>query len=73
LLRLSSSAVSRRFVATTIVAVAPGPVDDGTGYSAYLRQFFTHVRVGGHTVEPYGFRNQQRGSHAYICTGPRQP
>jgi hypothetical protein len=54
LLCLSKSAVSRRFVATTIVAVAPGPVDDGTGYSAYLRQFFTHVRVAATLSNPYG-------------------
>jgi energy-coupling factor transporter ATP-binding protein EcfA2 len=58
--------------ATTILAVAPGPVD-GTGYGAYLGQFFTHVRVAAALSNPYGLHNQEWGGHVYICTGPRQP
>ncbi len=59
--------------ATTIVAVAPGPVDDGTGYGYYLLQFFTSVRVAATLSNPYGIHNQEWGGHVYICTGPRQP
>jgi Dolichyl-phosphate-mannose-protein mannosyltransferase len=59
--------------ATTIVAVAPGPVGGGTGYGAYLGQFFTSVRVAATLSNPYGIHNQQWGGHVYICTGPRQP
>jgi Dolichyl-phosphate-mannose-protein mannosyltransferase len=59
--------------ATTIVAVAPGPAGDGTGYGAYLGQFFTRVRVAATLSNPYGLHNQEWGGHVYICTGPRQP
>ena len=59
--------------ATTVVAVAPGPVDNGTGYGAYLGQFFTSVRVAATLSNPYGVHNQEWGGHVYICTGPRQP
>ncbi|MGO9194866.1 MAG: hypothetical protein ACLP8X_41325, partial [Streptosporangiaceae bacterium] len=58
--------------ATTVVAVAPGPVDV-TGYAAYLSQFFTSVRVAATLSNPYGIGNQEWGGHVYICTGPRQP
>jgi Dolichyl-phosphate-mannose-protein mannosyltransferase len=58
--------------ATTIVAVAPGPAG-GTGYAAYLGQFFAGVRVAATLSNPYGARNQEWGGHVYICTGPRQP
>ena len=58
--------------ATTIVAVAPGPVDV-TGYAGYLRRFFAHVRVAATLSNPYGLHNQEWGGHVYICTGPRQP
>ena len=59
--------------ATTVVAVAPGPVDNGTGYGAYLGRFFSRVRVAATLRNPYGVRNQEWGGHVYICTGPRQP
>ena len=59
--------------ATTIVAVAPGPAGGGTGYGAYLRLYFTHVRVAATLSNPYGIHNQQWGGHVYICTGPYQP
>jgi hypothetical protein len=59
--------------ATTVVAVAPGPVDNDTGYGAYLRLYFTHVRVAATLSNPYGVHNQEWGGHVYICTGPFQP
>ena len=59
--------------ATTIVAVAPGPFDDGTGFGNFLGQFFTSVRVAATLSNPYGIHNQQWGGHVYICTGPRRP
>ncbi len=58
--------------ASTVVAVMPGPVD-GTGNSAYLRQFFTGVRVVATLSNPYGIRNQEWDGHVYLCTGPRRP
>jgi 4-amino-4-deoxy-L-arabinose transferase-like glycosyltransferase len=58
--------------ATTVVAVAPGPIDT-TGYGAYLGQFFTRVRVAATLSNAYGLRNQEWGGHVYICTGPREP
>jgi hypothetical protein len=59
--------------ATSVVAVAPGPASGGTGYGAYLGQFFTSVRVAATLSNPYGLHNPQWGGHVYICTGPRQP
>lgn len=58
--------------ATTVVAVAPGPMDT-TGYAGYLRQFFTSVRVAATLSNPYGIHNQEQGGHVYVCTGPKQP
>ena len=58
--------------ASTVLAVMPGPVD-GTGDSAYLRQFFTGVRVVATLSNPYGIRNQEWHGHVYLCTGPRHP
>jgi hypothetical protein len=58
--------------ATTVVAVAPGPVDV-TGYADYLRRFFTQVRIAATLSNPYGLHNQEWGGHVYICTGPRHP
>jgi hypothetical protein len=58
--------------ASTVLAVAPGPVDV-TGYAGYLRQFFTSVRVVATLSNPYGLHNQEWGGHIYVCTGPRQP
>jgi Dolichyl-phosphate-mannose-protein mannosyltransferase len=57
--------------ASTVVAVAPGPMDV-TGYAAYLRQFFTSVRVAATLSNPYGIHNQEWGGHVYVCTGPRR-
>jgi len=58
--------------ATTVVAVAPGPVDV-TGYGAYLRQFFTNVRMAATLSNPYGIHNQEWDGHVYVCTGPHYP
>ena len=58
--------------ATTVVAVAPGPVDV-TGYAAYLSQFFTSVQVAATLSNPYGIHNQEWDGHVYVCSGPRQP
>ena len=60
--------------ATTVVAVMPGPVDiTSSAATAYLRQFFTPVRVAATLSNPYGIHNQEWGGHVYICTGLRQP
>lgn len=58
--------------ASTVVAVAPGPIDV-TDYGAYLRLYFTSVRVVATLSNPYGLHNQEWGGHVYICTGPRLP
>jgi 4-amino-4-deoxy-L-arabinose transferase-like glycosyltransferase len=58
--------------ASTVVAVAPGPVDV-TGYAIYLSQFFASVRVVATLTNPYRIHNQEWGGHVYVCTGPRQP
>jgi len=58
--------------ATTVVAVAPGPVDV-TGYGSYISQFFRHVRVVATLSNTAGLHNQEWGGHIYICTGLRRP
>jgi hypothetical protein len=58
--------------ATTVVAVAPGPMDT-TGYAGYLRQFFGSVRVAATLTNPEGIRNQEWGGHVYVCTHPKRP
>ncbi len=58
--------------ATTVLAVAPGPTS-GTGYSAYLHQFFTSVRIVATLSNPYGIHNQEWDGHVYLCAGPRRP
>jgi len=58
--------------ATTVIAVTPGSVA-GTGYDAYLRQFFTTVREAATISNPYGIHNEHWGGHIYLCTGPRHP
>ena len=58
--------------ATTVLAVAPGPVDV-TGYAGYLGRFFTRVRTVATLSNPYGLHNQEWGGHVYLCTGPRHP
>lgn len=58
--------------AATVLAVAPGP-RDVTGYSAYLAQFFTHVRTVATLRNTAGIHNQEWGGHVYLCTGLRRP
>jgi len=60
--------------ATTVVAVIPGPVDiTGSAATAYLRQFFTNVRVAARLSNPEGIHNQEWDGHVYVCTGLRHP
>jgi hypothetical protein len=60
--------------AATVVAVMPGPVDiTGSAATAYLRQFFTHVRVAATLSNPDGIHNQEWHGHVYVCTGLRHP
>jgi hypothetical protein len=59
--------------ATTIVAVAPGPVGGGTDFAAVLDQFCPSVRVAATLSNPYGLHNLEWGGRVYICTGPLQP
>jgi 4-amino-4-deoxy-L-arabinose transferase-like glycosyltransferase len=58
--------------ATTVVAVAPGPIDV-TGYAGYLRHFFTGVREAATLSNPYRIHNEEWHGHVYVCTGPRRP
>jgi 4-amino-4-deoxy-L-arabinose transferase-like glycosyltransferase len=57
--------------ATTVVAVAPGPVDV-TGYGAYLHTFCGRVRAVATLRNSYGIANQEEGGHVYLCTGLRE-
>ena len=57
--------------ATTVVAVAPGPVDV-SGYGAYLGRYFRHVLVAATLTNTAGLHNQEWGGHIYVCTGPRK-
>src|SRR6266487_596439 len=41
-----------------------------TGYTAYLSQFFTSVRVAATLSNPYRIHNRDWGGHVYVCTGP---
>jgi len=58
--------------ASTVVAVAPGPMDV-TGYAGYLRRYFASVRVVATLSNSDGIHNQEWGGHVYVCTGPRRP
>ncbi|MGH9169752.1 MAG: hypothetical protein ACRD0Z_02600 [Acidimicrobiales bacterium] len=58
--------------ATTVLAVAGGPVDV-TGYAGYLLHYFRHVRTVATLSNPAGLHNQEWGGHVYLCTGPRHP
>lgn len=58
--------------ATTVLAVAPGPVAV-TGYGSYLNQFFRHVHVVATLSNRAGLHNQEWGGHIYLCTGLRRP
>ena len=58
--------------ATTVVAVAPGPMDV-SGYGGYLRHYFRSVRLAATLSNPYHIHNQEWGGLVYVCTGPRHP
>jgi len=58
--------------ATTVVAVAPGPVDV-TGYADFLSKYFTNVDVVATIGNKAGIRNQEWNGHVYVCTGLRRP
>jgi hypothetical protein len=58
--------------ATTVVAVAPGPLDV-TGYADYLRRFFGQVKVAATLNNHLGIKAQEQGGHVYLCTQPRHP
>jgi hypothetical protein len=58
--------------ATTVVAVAPSP-DAAGDYGAYLRRYFSQVRVAATLRNPYGVHNIEGGGHVYVCTGPDRP
>ena len=58
--------------ATTVVAVAPGPVDV-TGYAGQLKRYFRTVRVVATIGNAAGIHNQEWGGHVYLCTGLKRP
>ena len=58
--------------ATTVVAVAPGPVDV-TGYAESLRKYFKNVDVVAIIKNKAGIRNQEWNGHVYVCTGLKHP
>jgi Dolichyl-phosphate-mannose-protein mannosyltransferase len=58
--------------ATTVVAVAPGPMDT-TGYAAFLAHYFTSVRTVATLTNGPQIHNQEWGGHIYVCTGLRRP
>ena len=58
--------------ATTVVAVAPGPVDV-TGYGSYLTRYFRHVQVVATLSNTAGLHNQEWGGHIYLCSALRNP
>jgi len=52
----------------------PGPVDiTSSAATAYLRQFFTHVREAATLSNPYGIHNQEWDGQVYVSTGLRHP
>ncbi|HUZ40058.1 MAG TPA: hypothetical protein VMU68_01505 [Acidimicrobiales bacterium] len=53
---------------STVVAVAPGPIDV-TNYASYLHRFFRRVRVVTTLTNTAGLHNQEWHGHIYICTG----
>lgn len=57
--------------ASTVVAVAPGPVDV-SDYASYLHRFFRRVRVVATLTNEAGLHNQEWHGHIYICTEPKR-
>ncbi len=58
--------------ATTVIAVAPGPVDV-TDYAALLDRYCSDVQVAATIRDAEGIHNQEWDGHVYICTGLRHP
>ncbi|MHB8378321.1 MAG: glycosyltransferase family 39 protein [Acidimicrobiales bacterium] len=58
--------------ATTVLAVAPGPIDV-TNYSSYLGQFFQQVRAVATLSNRAGLHNQEWHGHIYLCSEPKKP
>ena len=58
--------------ATTVLAIAPGPLDV-TNYEGYLRGFFHSVRLVATIRNHAGLKNQEDGGHLYLCTDPDRP
>jgi hypothetical protein len=58
--------------ATTVVAVAPGPVDV-IGYADFLRKYFTNVDIVATVRNKAGIHNQEWNGHVYVCTGLKRP
>lgn len=58
--------------ASTVVAVAPGPVDV-TDYGGFLEKYFTDVRTVATIRNTAGIHNQEWEGHVYICTGLKRP
>ena len=58
--------------ATTVTAVAPGPVDV-TDYAGFLERHFTDVRAVAIIRNTAGTHNQEWDGHLYLCTGLRRP
>ena len=58
--------------ATTVVAVAPGPLDV-TDYARTLQRYCGQVRVVATLGNTAGIHNQEWGGHVYLCTDLRQP
>lgn len=55
-----------------------GLVDEagGGGFAtsaAYLRQYFTSLRLAATVTSPYGIPTQDDGGKVCLCAGPRQP
>jgi hypothetical protein len=58
--------------ATTVVAVAPGPVDV-VGYAGYLERYCSDVRAVATIRNAAGIHNQEWDGHVFLCTGLRRP
>ncbi|HZV25490.1 MAG TPA: hypothetical protein VFG00_04285, partial [Acidothermaceae bacterium] len=58
--------------ATTVLAVAPGPVDV-TDYDSYLRQYFGQVEDVATLRNSAGIHNEEWDGHLYLCTRPIRP
>ena len=58
--------------ATTVLAVAPGPVDV-TGYARQLQRYCGDVRVVATIRNEAGIHNQEWDGRIYLCTGLTRP